>query len=81
MRDLLYLRNALKKLKSDGEITANSTIVDWGGNEIAIGAHCDSGRGVMIKKGTKEKIGIRAFLRKKFNEGNKDDSYLGGPTS
>ena len=40
-------------------------IVDRGGNEIAIGIHCDAVR-ILTKAGSRSQIGICGFLRKQI---------------
>ena len=66
-RNLLHLQNAIKKLKSGGEITIRSAIVDCAGNEIAIGVHCDDGD--ILTQGDIALIGIFGFVREKANGG------------
>ena len=40
---MVYLRDAIRKLKSDGEIMIRFPTVELVGNEMAIEVHCDDG--------------------------------------
>ena len=48
---------AIRKLKSDGEITIRFHIVGWGDNEMAIEVRCDAG-GILTKGWGKSQIKI-----------------------
>ena len=57
MGDILYLRKAIRKLKSVGSLAIKFPSLDRGAQEIAIWAHFGAGD-IMTKKGSRAKIGI-----------------------
>ena len=60
---MAYFQKAIKKLKSDGDITIRFPIAEWSGNEMALKVHCDDGD-ILTKGESKPKNGICGFPRK-----------------
>ena len=77
LQNLLYLQDAILKLKSVGPIKVRSPIADCEENGIIIEVHIDSGE--IAKKGSKAQIGIFGFVRGRIIGMDKDQSCLGGP--
>ena len=61
--DLLYLRKAIRKLKSDGAFAIMPPSLARGGGEIATEVHCDA-RNILTKCVSRSKIGILGSKRK-----------------
>ena len=74
---LLYLRQAIQKLKSYGGITILLPSLDWEEEEIAIKVHCDDGN-IMTNEGSIAPIEICVCLRKEIPGDAKNQDYNDG---